>query len=69
LPITPLADFNPGSITRTLVQHYFFAALILAQRALCAAGMRFRPAGDIVRFGWAAPLTLTLEARFAHRAF
>jgi len=29
----------------------FFAALILAQRARCAAAIRFLPAADIVRVG------------------
>jgi hypothetical protein len=44
-------------------QPYFFAALILAQRARCAAAILFRPAADIVRreaLGCAFPF-----ARFA----
>jgi hypothetical protein len=36
------------------VAHYFFAALILAQRALCAAAILFLPAADIVRLGFGA---------------
>jgi len=42
---------------------YVYAALFtLFHRARCAAAIRFRPAADIVRFGFAVLV-------FAHRAF
>ena len=40
-----------------IAQPYFFAALIFAHRARCAAAIRFLPAADILRraFGCALP--------------
>ena len=49
---------------RWLYAAFFFPAFTFAHLALCAAAIRFRPAADIVRFGFGArPFTL------AHRAF
>ena len=46
-------EFNAGSSPADFkVAHYpFFAALIFAQRARCAAAILFLPAADILRVG------------------
>ena len=51
----PSDSLRPGSIPRPadfeVADYPFFAALIFAHRARCAAAIRFLPAADIVRLG------------------
>ena len=51
----PSDSLRPGSIPRPadfeVADYPFFAALIFAQRARCAAAILFLPASDILRVG------------------
>ena len=50
LASTYMKPRSVAQIERGTAGSYFLAALTFAQRALCAAAIRLRPAADMVRF-------------------
>ncbi len=51
LVVVAQGQFYGGSANFTAANYPLFAALIFAQRARCAAAIRFLPAADILRLG------------------